>query len=99
MGNKVFVGNISFEATEQDLHDLFSADDRKVDRVSIVTDRDTGRSRGFAFVEMTTEQDAAAAMEAGQGRLHREFERLKKKLSAEGLFDKERKRPLPALPR
>ena len=42
---------------------------------------------------------ARAAIESGQGRLHREFERLKKKLLAEGLFDKDRKRPLPEFPR
>jgi len=66
MGTKIFVGNLSFEASEQDLHDMFSADDRKVDRVSIVTDRDTGRSRGFAFIEMAT--DAAAAIDAYDGR-------------------------------
>ena len=62
MGTKLFVGNISFEASEQDLHDLFSADDRTVDRVSIVTDRDTGRSRGFAFVEMASSTDVSAVI-------------------------------------
>jgi RNA recognition motif-containing protein len=68
MGTKIFVGNLSFEATEQDLNDLFSADDRKVDRVSIVTDRDTGRSRGFAFVEMATADAAAEAITAHDGK-------------------------------
>lgn len=67
MGTKIFVGNLSFEATEQDLRDLFSGDDRKVDRVSIVTDRDSGRSRGFAFVEMANANDAAAAISALDG--------------------------------
>ena len=68
MGNKVFVGNLSFEASEQDLLDLFSTDDRKVDRVSIVTDRETGRSRGFAFVEMTNSSDVAAVIDAFDGK-------------------------------
>jgi RNA recognition motif-containing protein len=67
MGNKIFVGNLSFEATEQDLHDLFSSDGRQVDRVSIVTDRETGRPRGFAFVEMGSDADAAAAISAIDG--------------------------------
>ena len=68
MGTKIFVGNLSYQATEQDLHDLFAADGRKVDRVSIVTDRETGRSRGFAFVEMANAADAEAAMSALDGR-------------------------------
>jgi RNA recognition motif-containing protein len=67
MGTKIFVGNISFDATEQDLNDLFSGDGRQVDRVSIVTDRETGRPRGFAFVEMGSEADASAAISALDG--------------------------------
>ena len=68
MGTKIFVGNLSYQATEQDLQDLFAADGRQVDRVSIVTDRETGRSRGFAFVEMANAADAEAAMSALDGR-------------------------------
>jgi RNA recognition motif-containing protein len=68
MGTKIFVGNLSFEATEQDLQELFSGDDRKVDRVSIITDRDSGRSRGFAFVEMANASDATASITALDGR-------------------------------
>lgn len=68
MGTKVFVGNLSFDASEQDLHDLFSSDDRKVDRVSIVTDRETGRSRGFAFVELVNAADVAGVIEAFDGK-------------------------------
>jgi RNA recognition motif-containing protein len=67
MGNKIFVGNLSFEATEQDLMDLFSSDGRQVERVSIVTDRDSGRPRGFAFVEMANSNDASAAISALDG--------------------------------
>jgi RNA recognition motif-containing protein len=68
MGTKIFVGNLSFEATEQDLHDLFSGDDRNVERVSIITDRDSGRPRGFAFVEMANASDVAAAISALDGK-------------------------------
>ena len=67
MGNKIFVGNISFDTTEQDLNDLFSKDGRQVERVSIVTDRDTGRPRGFGFVEMTSAADTSAAISALDG--------------------------------
>ena len=67
MGNKIFVGNLAFEATEQELKDLFSADGRQVDGVSIVTDRDTGRSRGFGFVEMANANDASAVISALDG--------------------------------
>jgi len=67
MGKKVFVGNIPFQATEEELSDLFAADGRVVERVSIVTDRETGRSRGFAFVEMATDEDAASAISALDG--------------------------------
>jgi RNA recognition motif-containing protein len=68
MGTKIFVGNISFDATEQDLHDLFSADDRKVNSVAIITDRETGRPRGFAFVEMATATDMNSAIDALDGK-------------------------------
>jgi len=70
MGNKIFVGNLSFDMTEQELHDVFAADNRQVDRVSIVTDRETGRPRGFAFVEMASNADAAAAIAAVDGQEH-----------------------------
>ncbi len=48
----IFVGNLSYQTTEEDLRTAFAAYGA-VERVSIVTDRDTGQSRGFAFVEMT----------------------------------------------
>jgi len=54
MAKKLFVGNLSFQTSEQDLNDLF-AQVGKVDSVSIITDRMTGRSKGFAFVEMDNE--------------------------------------------
>jgi RNA recognition motif-containing protein len=62
MGTRIFVGNLSFEATEEDLRDLFSAADREVQQVSIVKDRDSGRSRGFGFVEMASAPAASAAI-------------------------------------
>jgi len=68
MGNKVFVGNLSFESTEQDLQELFNSDDCKVERVSIVSDRETGRSRGFAFVEMANAADVATLISAFDGK-------------------------------
>ena len=67
MGTKIFVGNISFDTTEQDLQDLFAQDGRQVERVSIITDRDTGRPRGFAFVEMGNAADMSAAISALDG--------------------------------
>ena len=56
MSKKLFVGNLSFQTTEQDLSDLFGQVG-KIESVSIITDRMTGRSKGFGFVEM--DNDAA----------------------------------------
>jgi RNA recognition motif-containing protein len=67
MGTKIFVGNLSFDATEDDLRNMFSAQDRQVGSVSIIMDRETGRSRGFGFIEMANESDAAAAITAFDG--------------------------------
>jgi len=68
MGKKIFVGNISFDTTEQELHDLFSQDNREVERVNIIMDRETGRPRGFAFVEMATAEGTSAAISALDGK-------------------------------
>src|SRR5437763_16849872 len=54
MAKKIFVGNLSFQTTESDLNDLF-AQFGEVESVSIITDRDTGRSKGFGFVAMGDE--------------------------------------------
>ena len=62
----IYVGNISFQTTEQDLDAAFSAYGQ-VDRVQIVKDRDTGQARGFAFVEMPVNGDADKAMAALNG--------------------------------
>ena len=67
MGIKLFVGNLPYSSTEDMLQELFAADGRQVDQVNIVTDRETGRSRGFAFVEMGSQEDADAAKAALNG--------------------------------
>lgn len=66
----IFVGNLPFSATEDGLRDLFSPFG-EVQQVRIMTDRDTGKSRGFAFVEMAQNEDAAKAIAALNGK---EFE-------------------------
>ena len=67
MGKRLFVGNLSFDSSEASLTAVFSQDGRKVSSVSIVTDRGSGRSRGFAFVEMANDADAASAIKALDG--------------------------------
>ena len=63
----IFVGNLSFGATEDSLRALFEAHGT-VDRVSIVTDRETGRSRGFGFVEMSNDEEGDRAISAINGK-------------------------------
>lgn len=65
----IFVGNLSFSATEDSLRALFEAHGT-VERVSLVTDRDTGQPRGFGFVEMTNDAEAEKAISALNGREH-----------------------------
>lgn len=62
----IFVGNLSFNASEQDVRSMFEAYG-VVDRVSVITDRETGRSRGFAFVEMPDDQEAERAISSLNG--------------------------------
>lgn len=62
----IFVGNLDFSTTEDELRQLFAAYGQ-IDRVSIMTDRDTGRSRGFGFVEMSSSEDAEKAIAALNG--------------------------------
>jgi RNA recognition motif-containing protein len=64
--NKLYVGNMSFNSTEDDIRDAFAAHGT-VTSVNIVMDRETGRPRGFAFVEMGSDQEAQAAMQALDG--------------------------------
>ena len=59
----IFVGNLSYQTTQDDLHATFSQFGN-VDRVNIMTDRDTGQPRGFAFVEMANDEDAKKAIAA-----------------------------------
>ena len=67
MATKLYVGNISFNTTEGTLRTLFEADGRKVEEVAVVTDRDTGQPRGFAFVQMGSPEDARTAIEKLNG--------------------------------
>ena len=61
MGNKLYVGNLPFSATDESLRELF-AQSGSVGSATIITDRDTGRSKGFGFVEMGSDQEAADAI-------------------------------------
>src|SRR3569623_2705042 len=67
MGRRLYVGNLSYNTTEIDLRDRCSQAGTVAD-AKVVMDRDTGRPRGFAFVEMSTDQEAAAAIEQFNGR-------------------------------
>ncbi len=67
MSKKLYVGNLSFSSSEDELRDLFEQHG-KVSSVNVITDRETGRSRGFGFVEMDEANEADAAMEALDGR-------------------------------
>jgi RNA recognition motif-containing protein len=66
MGKKLYVGNLPFSATEQVLTDTF-AQCGTVESAKIITDRDTGRSKGFGFVEMSTDAEAADAISKFNG--------------------------------
>jgi len=67
VGTKLYVGNLNYNTNETSLRDAFGADGREVTSVSIIMDRETGRSRGFAFVEMATAEGAQAALAALDG--------------------------------
>jgi RNA recognition motif-containing protein len=67
MAKKLYVGNLAFQTTSQDLQELF-AQAGTVESASIIEDRDTGRSKGFAFVEMSTEAEAASAIDQFNGK-------------------------------
>jgi RNA recognition motif-containing protein len=66
MSKKIYVGNLSFDTTESDITQAFS-DFGPVESVSIITDRDTGRSKGFGFVQMADMADADKAINALNG--------------------------------
>ena len=64
--NKLYVGNLSFNSTEDDINDAFAAHGT-VTSVNVIMDRETGRPRGFAFVEMGSASEAQAAVKALDG--------------------------------
>ncbi len=67
MGKKLYVGNLAFSATEESINNLFSQHGT-VDSCRLVTDRDTGRSKGFGFVEMSSPEEAATAISSLDGK-------------------------------
>ncbi|HEY9282804.1 MAG TPA: RNA-binding protein, partial [Pyrinomonadaceae bacterium] len=66
MSSKLYVGNLAFQTTSEDLRQMF-AQAGTVESATVVEDRDTGRSRGFAFVEMSTKEEAEAAISQFNG--------------------------------
>ena len=62
MGQRLYVGNLPFTADEQEVRELFSQNGRTVTDVRLITDRDTGRPRGFGFVEMGSSEEADGAI-------------------------------------
>src|SRR5207237_10848541 len=68
MGKRLYVGNLPYQCDEDQLRALFEQDGRQVEEVKIVTDRETGRPRGFAFIEMATDAQAQAAVNALHGK-------------------------------
>ena len=67
MGKKLYVGNLSYSINNSDLETLFTAHG-SVRSAQVITDRDTGRSKGFGFVEMSSDQEAQAAIAALNGK-------------------------------
>jgi len=69
VGKKLYVGNLAYSVSNADLEGMF-APFGTVQSVQVIEDRDTGRSKGFAFVEMSTDQEAAAAVAGLSGKEH-----------------------------
>ena len=69
MGRKLYVGNLGYDVSGPDLEQLF-ADHGTVDSVNVITDRSTGQSKGFGFVEMSSDAEAQAAIAALNGKDH-----------------------------
>ena len=67
MGSRLYVGNLPYNCDEQQLRDLFGQGGRTVREVKLVTDRETGRPRGFGFVEMGSQEEADSAIRALNG--------------------------------
>lgn len=89
MGTKLFVGNLSYSITEQELRDAFSQSGRTVQSVRIAIDRETQRPRGFAFVELATDADADAAIKDMNGQM----------LSGRSVFVEKAQERVPGAPR
>lgn len=68
MGRRLYIGNLAYGVTEQELRDVFSEGGGNITDVKVILDRETGRSRGFAFVEMSSDAEAAQAIETINGR-------------------------------
>ena len=69
MGKKLYVGNLSYDVTDNDLEQLFAAHGT-VESADVIMDRNAGRSKGFGFVEMSTDEEAQKAIEALDGQEH-----------------------------
>jgi cold-inducible RNA-binding protein len=67
VGKKLFVGNLAFEVSQADLQELFAASGT-CESAAVIMDRDTGRSRGFGFVEMSSSAEAEAAIKQFDGK-------------------------------
>ena len=67
MGTRLYVGNLPFSADESAVRSLFEQNERKVEEVKLIADRDTGRPRGFGFVEMGNSEHADQAIQALDG--------------------------------
>ena len=67
MGTRLFVGNLPYSADEDQLRALFEQDGRKVVDVQLITDRGTGRPRGFGFIDLSSQEEAEAAVRALNG--------------------------------
>ena len=68
MGKRLYVGNLPYQCEEAQLRALFEHDGRQVEEVKIVTDRETGRPRGFAFVELASDEQAQSAVNSLNGK-------------------------------
>ena len=69
MGTRLFIGNLSYNVTEQELREAFTGDGIELRSVRVALDRETGRPRGFAFVDTMTDEGAKASIEKLRGAL------------------------------
>jgi RNA recognition motif-containing protein len=69
MTSKLFIGNLSYKVSDVELSQLFAAENIPVENIKMVRDMETGRSRGFAFAELTPEADMAAAIQKLNGKV------------------------------